>query len=89
MERGARDDVLVDMGVVDTGAGEPQPLILQCVGSVIPAARYAGVTLNRPRIGDAGARKLRRALVRRGCAHGHGERASAARHGEAPPCGEL
>ena len=77
MEHGARDDVLVDMG-----AGEPQPLILQGVGSVIPAARYAGVTLNRPGIGDAGARKLRRALVRRGCAHGHGERARAVRSGE-------
>ena len=69
MGHGARDDVLVDTGGVDAdagGAGEPQPLILQGVGSVIPAARYAGVTLNRPRIGDSGARKLRGAFVRPG-----------------------
>ncbi len=33
-------------------ASEPQPLILQGVGSVIPAAGYVGVAVDRPRIGD-------------------------------------
>ena len=66
MGHGPRDDVLVDIGV--DHAGEPQPLILQGVGSVIPAERYAGVTVDRPRIGDSGARKLRGALVRPGYA---------------------
>ena len=40
LEHGPRNDVLVDTAGVD---GEPQPLILQGVGPVIPAARYAGV----------------------------------------------
>ena len=50
LEHGPRDDVLVDTaGDADAGgAGEPQPLILQGVGPVIPAAGYADVTLNRP-----------------------------------------
>ena len=44
LHHGPCDDVLVDMGGVAVGAGEPQLLIIQGVGSVVPAAGYAAVT---------------------------------------------
>ena len=41
----SRDYVLVDTDGGEARAGEPQPLILQGVGSVVPAAGYLGVTV--------------------------------------------
>ena len=48
---GPCDDVLMDMGG-DAGTDEPHPLVLQGVGSVVPAAGYAGVTEDAPLTGE-------------------------------------
>ena len=44
LHHGPCDDVLVDMG--DASAGEAHPLVLQRVSSVVPAAAYAGATID-------------------------------------------
>ena len=60
LEHSARDDVLVDMGRVDASASEAHPLVLQRVGSAVPATGYASVTVDRRifYLAQAGCRKL-------------------------------
>ena len=59
LEHGACDDVLVDTDGVEASAVESQPLVLQRVGSAVPATGYPGVTVDRRicYLAQAGCRK--------------------------------